>query len=73
MRPGQLLLVQADVIDETVDFIKQYLISEGSGNEIDLIRALEVPSNSTVVTNGTVVFAAARWFIEGEWAVASGW
>ena len=54
VRPGQLLLVQADVIDETVDFIKQYLSQEGAGVEIDLIRALEVP------TNGSAVFAAAQ-------------
>jgi cyanophycin synthetase len=48
VQPGELLLVQADVIDETVDFIKQYLACDATGHEIDMIRALAVPTNGAV-------------------------
>ncbi len=39
--PGDLLLVQADEIDETVNFIKRYLASTEACREIDMIQALE--------------------------------
>jgi cyanophycin synthetase len=39
---GELLLVQADVIDETVDFLRRYLAAGGVGREISLDEALEM-------------------------------
>jgi cyanophycin synthetase len=42
VKPGELLLVQADEIDETVDFIKAYLAANASSREIGLVQALEV-------------------------------
>jgi cyanophycin synthetase len=35
-RPGELLVIQADVIDETVDFVRQYLHRRVPGREIDI-------------------------------------
>jgi cyanophycin synthetase len=39
-RPGELLLIQADVIDETVDFMRNYLAATAAGREIDFTEAL---------------------------------
>ncbi len=44
VRPGELLLVQADEIDETVNFIQKYLATSEACREIDMIQALEVPA-----------------------------
>ncbi|HUY32225.1 MAG TPA: cyanophycin synthetase [Pirellulales bacterium] len=41
VRPGELLVIQADVIDETVDFIKRYVSRRVPGREIDLAEAIE--------------------------------
>lgn len=41
LQPGELLLIQADAIDETVEFFQQNLPALG-GREIDLTAALEV-------------------------------
>jgi cyanophycin synthetase len=41
LRPGDLLLLQADVIEETVDFMRGYLKSHASSGEISLIDALQ--------------------------------
>jgi cyanophycin synthetase len=57
VQPGDLLLVQADEIDETVNFIKRYLESTAAGREIDLIQALDVPA-TPVPTPGPAVFAS---------------
>ncbi len=40
VRAGDLLLVQADVVDETLDFVKAYLASGVPGREIDLNDAM---------------------------------
>jgi cyanophycin synthetase len=53
VRPGELLLVQADVIDETCDFIRRYVACDEAGREIDLVKALDVP-----LTTGVTAFAA---------------
>ena len=37
--PGELLVVQADVIEETVEFIKRYVQQRVPGREIDLLEA----------------------------------
>jgi cyanophycin synthetase len=47
-RPGDLILIQADVIDETLDFVRRYLASAAEGREIDLFEALSVLSTSGV-------------------------
>lgn len=39
-QPGELLVLQADVVDETVAFLKQYLQRQASGREIQLAEAL---------------------------------
>ncbi len=49
VRPGDLLLLQADVIDETVDYIKRYLACHAAGREIELLQALSGPHNGAVV------------------------
>jgi cyanophycin synthetase len=43
VRPGELLLIQADKIGETVDFVRHYLASRSAGHEIDLNEALIAP------------------------------
>jgi cyanophycin synthetase len=40
VQPGDLLLVQADEVDETVDFIRRYLAADPSSREIVLADAL---------------------------------
>ena len=57
VRPGELLLVQADEIDETVNFVKRYLAATEAGREIGLIEAIDVPATS-VPTSGATVYAA---------------
>lgn len=39
-QPGELLVIQADEVDETVDFVKHYLERRVPGREIDLNEAL---------------------------------
>jgi cyanophycin synthetase len=39
-RPGELLVLQADVVDETVAFLKQYLQRQATGREIQLNEVL---------------------------------
>jgi cyanophycin synthetase len=46
--PGDLLLVQADEVDETVDFIKRYLAADPTSREIVLAEALR-DSNAAMV------------------------
>jgi cyanophycin synthetase len=48
-RAGELLVVQADMIDETMDFLHKYLAASGSGHEIDLREAIEMPSADAAV------------------------
>ncbi len=40
VRPGELLLLQADEIDESVAFVRDYLASHAAAREIDLSEAL---------------------------------
>jgi len=39
LAPGDLLLLQADVIDETVDFVRGYLEKNLVGREVGVIKA----------------------------------
>jgi cyanophycin synthetase len=40
VQPGELLLVQADVVDETIDYLKSLVTTEVSIRQIDLSDAL---------------------------------
>jgi cyanophycin synthetase len=40
-QPGELVVIQADVVDETVEFVTQYLQQRVAGREIDLRQAVE--------------------------------
>ena len=42
VRPGELLMIQADTIDETVAFLQHYLATHTDGREIDLREAIAV-------------------------------
>jgi cyanophycin synthetase len=46
LRPNDLVLIQADKIGETVDFVRRYLASRACGQEIDLTEALDVPAQA---------------------------
>jgi cyanophycin synthetase len=39
-RPGDLVLIQADLIDETIAFLRQYMAGAARGREIDLDQTL---------------------------------
>lgn len=41
-KPGDLLLIQADVIEETVNFVRDYLSSQVPGREIDFDEAVQL-------------------------------
>jgi cyanophycin synthetase len=43
LQPGDLLLLQADVIDETVEYVKRYLASHKAGRELGVVEALPMP------------------------------
>lgn len=42
--PGDLLLIQADVIDVTVEYVHKRLASDAQSREIDLVEALRAPA-----------------------------
>ncbi len=48
-RPSELLVVQADKIDETMDFLARLLIAHAGGHEIDLQQAIDIPSLDTTI------------------------
>ena len=49
VRPGELLLIQADVIDETMEFLRRHLVTDASSREIDLKDVLHVSAHAEVV------------------------
>ena len=49
VRPGELLVVQADKIDETMEFLHKFLAAGDKGHEIDLVEAMEVPSPDAAI------------------------
>jgi cyanophycin synthetase len=51
--PGDLLLVQADEVDETIDFIRRYLAADPSSREIVLADALR--AHAATETAGSLV------------------
>jgi cyanophycin synthetase len=52
VRPGELLVLQADVIDETLDFVRRYTKAKTPGRELDLSEALNM------VAEASIAFAA---------------
>lgn len=52
---GELLLIQADVVDETVDFVERYLKTRADGRQISLDEALDAVLPAT---EPAAVFAA---------------
>lgn len=44
---GELLVLQADVIDETMNFLAKYLAAGGLGQEIDLSQAIDLSPSET--------------------------
>ncbi len=47
-QPGELLVLQADEIDETVEFVKRYLGQQAPGREIQLTEALTPASPAPI-------------------------
>lgn len=41
IRSGDLLVIQADMIDETMDFLNKFLAAHGTGREIELLDAIQ--------------------------------
>ena len=48
-RPGDLLVIQPDVIDETLDFVRKYLASRADGREIELSQAIGIAASPAVL------------------------
>ncbi len=40
LQPGDLVLLQADTVDETVEFVRKYLVEHGTARQISLAEAL---------------------------------
>jgi cyanophycin synthetase len=47
-RPGDLLLLQADCIDETMEFMRHYLAEQSPGREVNLLEALSALSAAVI-------------------------
>jgi hypothetical protein len=56
-KPGELWLVQADTIDETVDFIRRYLAAIKDGRPLDLSKTEEAPPIATPHTIAAALLA----------------
>jgi cyanophycin synthetase len=55
LRPGELLVVQADKIDETMDFLQRFLAACGPSHEIDLREAIEAPVPDSAIYYATQI------------------
>ncbi len=55
VRSGELLVVQADKIDETMDFLHKFLAASGNGHEIDLLEAIDVSTSDAAVYYATQI------------------
>ncbi len=49
VQTGELLVVQADKIGETMDFLNKFLAVRGAGHEIELHEAIDAPSPDAAV------------------------
>jgi cyanophycin synthetase len=47
-RPGDLLLLQADCIDETMEFMRRFLADQTPGREVNLLEALTALSDAVI-------------------------
>jgi cyanophycin synthetase len=65
VQQGELLLIQADKIGETVDFVRQYLSSRGAGHEISLNVALETSVSASAGNQPPAVPVAAQALAAG--------
>ncbi len=59
VRPGELLLIQADTIDETVDFVRNYLATHRNSREIGLFEVIDAPASQPVRIDQTASVAEA--------------
>jgi cyanophycin synthetase len=48
LRPGELLLIQADTVDESVDFMRNFVTTRGKAREISFEEAVELASDAAV-------------------------
>jgi cyanophycin synthetase len=53
LQPGELLLAQVDLVEETITFVRQYIAARGTGREIDLDEARAI-CQPTVETGAEV-------------------
>ena len=49
LQPGDLVLLQADTVDETVDFVRRYLSANQTAREVNLSDALATATPTTPV------------------------
>jgi len=49
VQPGELLLIQGDTIDQTVEFVRRYLAADASNHEIGLNEALQAGAGTASV------------------------
>jgi cyanophycin synthetase len=77
LQPGDLLLLQADTIDETVDFVRQYLAAHHHAREVDLTEALATArpiitaptaSGEVIVTTESAVAADSQAAVAAAFA-----
>ncbi len=69
LQPGDLRLLQADTIDETVDFVRRYLAAHHTAREVTLPEALATaPSAAPVLSPATSreTIAAAETRVAGD-------
>ena len=59
VRPGELLMIQADTIDETVDYVRRYLASHRDSREIGLLDAVNPRHSKPVRLDAASAEAAA--------------
>jgi cyanophycin synthetase len=74
LQPGDLLLLQADTIDETVDYVRKYLTTHHTAREITLAEALAtapLPVRAAVEVVAAAESAVASVTTETQTAVAA--
>jgi cyanophycin synthetase len=74
LQPGDLLLLQADTIDETVDYVRKYLTTHHTAREITLAEALAtapVPVRPTVDVVAAAESAVASVAAESQSAAVA--
>ncbi len=49
VRSGELLVLQADKVDETMDYLTRLLTAQAGGHEIDIEQALEIPTSDAAI------------------------